>query len=73
MNVDLDRQSRIRSAVRLIQRVTGRRYSGAAFLREAIDAQLAVVAPSTYNGGWPIPPDDAPLPPGRHWPNHPSQ
>lgn len=72
MNVDLDRQSRIRSAVRLIQRVTGRRYSGAAFLREAIDAQLAVVA-RDYNGGRPIPPDDAPLPRGRHWPNSPSQ
>lgn len=64
VNLDGDRQALIRSAVRLIERTTGRRYSAAKFLREAVDAQLAVVA-RDYNEGRPIPPDYEPLPKGR--------
>lgn len=63
-NLDSDRLALIRSAVRLIERTTGRRYSAAEFLREAVDAQLAVVA-HDYNDGRPIAPDYEPLPKGR--------
>lgn len=63
-NLDNERQALIRAAVRLIEKTTGRRYSAAEFLREAIDAQLTVVA-RDYNEGRPIAPDYEPLPKGR--------
>lgn len=64
LNIDGDRHARIRAAVRVVERVTGRRYTAAEFVREAVDAQLAVVA-RDYNEGRPIWPDDEPLPKGR--------
>lgn len=64
LNIDGDRHALIRSAVRVVERVTGRRYTAAEFLREAVDAQLGVVA-RDYNEGRPIRPDDEPLPKGR--------
>ncbi|OFJ54260.1 50S ribosomal protein L7ae [Mycolicibacterium grossiae] len=55
---------RARAAVRIVERVTGRRYTIAQFLREAIVAQLAVIA-RDYNRGREIYPDSEPLEPGR--------
>jgi hypothetical protein len=59
VNIPTDLHQRARAAVRLIERVTGRRYTFAQFVREAVIAQLAVI--TDYNCG----PDSAPLEPGR--------
>ena len=50
--------------MRLVERVTGRRYTFAQFVREAFIAQLAVIA-RDYNRGRDIYSDSAPLEPGR--------
>ncbi|ART74559.1 50S ribosomal protein L7ae (plasmid) [Mycobacterium dioxanotrophicus] len=59
-----DLHRRARAAVRIVQRVTGRPYTFAQFVREAFIAQLAVIA-RDYNRGAEIYPDDEPLGPGR--------
>lgn len=64
VNVPTDLHQRARAAVRLVERVTGRRYTFAQFVREAFLAQLAVIA-RDYNQGRDIYPDSAPLDPGR--------
>lgn len=64
VNIPTDLHQRARAAVRLIERVTGRRYTFAQFVREAVIAQLAVIA-RDYNRGRDIYPDSAPLEPGR--------
>lgn len=64
INLDNHRLALIRSAVRLIERETGRRYTAAQLLREAVDAQLSVVS-REYNNDQPIRPDYEPLPKGR--------
>ena len=63
VNIPTDLHQRARAAVRLIERVTGRRYTFAQFVGEAFIAQLAVIA--DYNRGRDIYPDSAPLEPGR--------
>ncbi|ORX21146.1 50S ribosomal protein L7ae [Mycobacterium xenopi] len=55
---------RARAAVRIVERVTGRRYTFAQFLREAITAQLGVIA-RDYNNNNEIFPDTRPLERGR--------
>ena len=62
VNIPTDLHQRARAAVRLVERVTGRRYTFAQFVREAFIAQLAVI---DYNRGRDIYPDSAPLEPGR--------
>jgi len=62
-NIDSDLHARARAAVRLVK-ASGQRYTLAQFLREAITAQLRVIA-DDYNQGRPIAPDVDPLPPGR--------
>lgn len=64
VNIPIELHQRGRAAVRIVERVTGRRYTIAQFLREAIVAQLAVIA-HDYNGGREIYPDSEPLEPGR--------
>lgn len=64
LNVPTELHQRARAAVRLVERVTGRRYTIAQFLREAISSQLSVIA-RDYNQGREILPDTAPLEPGR--------
>lgn len=64
VNIPTDLHQRARAAVRLVERVTGRRYTFAQFVREAVIAQLAVIA-RDYNRGRDISPDSAPLEPGR--------
>ncbi|MFV8227395.1 hypothetical protein [Mycolicibacterium fortuitum] len=64
VNIPRDLHQRARAAVRIVQRVTGRPYTIAQFLREAIMAQLAVIA-RDYNRGQEIFPDTEPLEPGR--------
>lgn len=64
VNIPTDLHQRARAAVRIVQRVTGRSYTIAQFFREAIMAQLAVIA-RDYNNGQEIYPDSAPLEPGR--------
>ncbi|MEN4449092.1 MULTISPECIES: hypothetical protein [Mycobacteriaceae] len=64
VNIPRDLHLRARAAVRIVRRVTGRSYTIAQFLREAIMAQLAVIA-RDYNNGQEIYPDTAPLDPGR--------
>ena len=64
VNIPTELHQRARAAVRIVERVTGRRYTIAQFLREAIIAQLAVIA-RDYNRGREIYPDRAPLEPGR--------
>lgn len=64
VNIPTDLHQRARAAVRIVQRVTGRPYTIAQFFREAIMAQLAVIA-RDYNGGKEIYPDAEPLDPGR--------
>lgn len=64
VNIPTELHQRARAAVRIVERVTGRRYTIAQFLREAIVAQLAVIA-RDYNRGREIYPDTEPLEPGR--------
>jgi hypothetical protein len=64
VNIPTELHQRARSAVRIVERVTGRRYTIAQFLREAIIAQLRVIA-RDYNGDREILPDSDPLEPGR--------
>lgn len=64
VNIPTELHQRARAAVRIVERVTGRRYTIAQFLREAIIAQLAVIA-RDYNRGRDIYPDTEPLEPGR--------
>ena len=64
VNIPKDLHLRGRAAVRIVRKVTGRRYTFAQFLREAIVAQLAVIT-RDYNGGHEIYPDGEPLDPGR--------
>ncbi len=64
IGVERDLHARIRAAVRVVRRKTGQPYTVAQFVREAIGAQLAVVA-RDYNDGRVIGPDDEPLPAGR--------
>ncbi|WP_176749532.1 50S ribosomal protein L7ae [Mycolicibacterium grossiae] len=64
VNIPTELHQRARAAVRIVERVTGRRYTIAQFLREAIVAQLAVIA-RDYNRGREIYPDSEPLEPGR--------
>ena len=64
VNVDTDLRERARAAVRLVRRVTGRRYTLSQFVREAFIAQLAQIA-ADYNSGHEIHPDTEPLEPGR--------
>ena len=64
LNVDLELHAKARAAVRIVSRATGRRYTLAQFMREAITGQLAIVA-RDYNDGRPIQPDVQPLAPGR--------
>lgn len=67
VNIPTELHQRARAAVRIVERVTGRRYTFAQFLREAIVAQLHVIA-RDYNGGeeaLEILRDFDPLKPGR--------
>ena len=64
VNLPTDLHQRARAAVRLVERVTGRRYTFAQFVREAFIAQLDVIA-RDYNRGHDIYPDSAPLGPAR--------
>jgi fructose/tagatose bisphosphate aldolase len=64
VNIPTELHQRARAAVRIVEKVTGRRYTIAQFLREAIVAQLAVIA-RDYNRGREIYPDNEPLEPGR--------
>lgn len=64
LNVDRQLHALARAAVRIVSRATGRRYTLAQFMREAITGQLEIVA-RDYNDGRPIQPDDEPLEPGR--------
>lgn len=64
VNIPRDLHLRARAAVRIVRRVTGRSYTIAQFLIEAIMAQLAVIA-RDYNNGQEIYPDTEPLDPGR--------
>jgi fructose/tagatose bisphosphate aldolase len=64
VNIDTELHQRARAAVRIVERVTGRHYTIAQFLREAIGAQLTVIA-RDYNQGHEILPDTLPLHPGR--------
>lgn len=57
VNVDLDRQAKMRAAVQLVREVTGQTYTVAAFVRDAFDAQLRMIQ-KEYNDGRPIPPAD---------------
>lgn len=63
-NIDADLHARARAAVRMVKASGEQRYSLAQFFREAITAQLRVIA-EDYNGGRPIAPDSEPLRPGR--------
>ena len=47
VNIPTDLHQRARAAVRLVERVTGRRYTFAQFVREAFIAQLAVMPATT--------------------------
>jgi hypothetical protein len=64
VNVPTELHQRTRAAVRIVERATGRRYTIAQFLREAIYAQLRVIA-RDYNDGNEIFPDTRPLERGR--------
>jgi len=64
LNVDLELHAKARAAVRIVSRATGRRYTLAQFMREAIVGQLAIVA-RDYCDGRSIQPDADPLAPGR--------
>lgn len=64
LNVPTELHQRARAAVRIVRRVTGRRYTIAQFVTEAFVAQLAVIA-RDYNGGREIYPDTEPLERGR--------
>jgi hypothetical protein len=64
VNIPKDLHQRARAAVRIVRGVTGRPYTIAQFLREAIMAQLTVIA-RDYNRGREIYPDTEPLEPGR--------
>lgn len=64
VNIPTELHQRARAAVRIVERVTGRRYTISQFLREALLAQLTVIA-RDYNRGSEIYPDTEPLEPGR--------
>jgi hypothetical protein len=64
VNLPSEQHQRARAAVRIVERVTGRRYTIAQFLREAVDAQLRVIA-RDYNDDREILPDSEPLERGR--------
>ena len=64
LNVPAELHQRARAAVRIVRRVTGRRYTIAQFVTEAFVAQLAAIA-RDYNDGREIYPDAEPLERGR--------
>lgn len=64
LNVQHELHDMARAAVRLVRQKTGRPYSLAQFTREAVTAQLRIIA-ETYNNGRRIEPDEEPLEPGR--------
>jgi fructose/tagatose bisphosphate aldolase len=64
VNIPTELHQRARAAVRIVERVTGRRYTISQFFREAVVAQLAIIA-RDYNQGREILPDTDPLDPGR--------
>jgi hypothetical protein len=64
VNVPTELHHRARAAVRIVERVTGRRYTITQFIEEAIVAQLRVIE-HDYNEGREILPDPQPLEPGR--------
>ncbi len=64
VNLPTHLTQRARAAVRIVRRVTGRPYTFAQFMVEAVSAQIAVIA-RDYNDGREIVPDVAPLEPGR--------
>lgn len=64
VNIPAELHQRARAAVRIVERVTGRTYTIAQFFREAVIAQLAVIA-RDYNQGREIEPDLEPLDRGR--------
>jgi hypothetical protein len=64
VNIPTELHQRSRAAVRIVERVTGRRYTLAQFLREAITAQLWLIA-RDYNDANEIFPDSRPLERGR--------
>ncbi|WP_231999612.1 hypothetical protein [Mycobacterium sp. 1245852.3] len=64
LNIPTELHQRARAAVRIVERVTGRRYTIAQFTREAFVAQLRVIE-HDYNDGREILPDPQPLDPGR--------
>ncbi|OOK65200.1 hypothetical protein BZL29_7854 [Mycobacterium kansasii] len=64
VNIPTELHHRARAAVRIVERVTGRRYTITQFIREAIVAQLRVIE-HDYNDDREILPDPQPLEPGR--------
>lgn len=64
VNIPTELHHRARAAVRIVERVTGRRYTMAQFIREAMVAQLRVIE-HDYNDDREILPDSQPLEPGR--------
>lgn len=66
-NVPTELHHRARAAVRIVEKATGRSYTIAQFYREAIIAQLQLIA-RDYNDGREIAPDTKPLTRGRRWP-----
>lgn len=60
VNVSQEQLASARAAVRLVSRVTGRRYTMANFVREAVALQLRRIC-EEYNEGRPIAPDPEPL------------
>jgi hypothetical protein len=64
VNVSHELHDLARAAVRLVRRKTGRPYSLTQFVREALAAQLKIIA-DTYNDGRAIRPDEEPLERGR--------
>jgi hypothetical protein len=64
VNLARDLHEQARAAVRIVRRATGRKYTMAQFLQEAVTAQIKSIC-DTFNEGRPVYPDDRPLEPGR--------
>ena len=64
VNIPTELHQKARAAIRIVDRVTGRRYTIMQFISEAMVAQLDVIA-RDYNGGREIFLDSEPLEPGR--------